>query len=760
MFTGVLPLVSKESAIVGYIGCFLSLGSVVYLREILPFREPFTNNIAIVANYVILSVFIAASMIETETLSEIYVSDFGLGCFLVAVNILLLLMILYGGLLRYFEKIRNVKEKTKNRIHIEWGVTLSKTKFDRTLSALTKRIPTSHLVVYYYTSLSEAEAIVQHNGVPALKLNPALTALTMHRSHIIGGGVVVSLKPPHHIKSNDLSLAFMNPLASTKEAVICLVLPRSLLWPLELTGGGGGGRVQSIEEGSSGIDSSLDSSFDSSIDVRHLRVLPVEVIEAMSKCSDEYLDSVLVEEDDDRSSPSNDNEEEDSQSPSPSNRSRISSQHTNLINELEKLESNCEDLDQSEADLNEPITRHHLQIQKLNMLRVLKIYQLKVDSELSNRKFEVEDLQMIGCDETRSIINKDLNMNRPTHVYRPLDFKHYLKKINIAREACYSLNLVPLYCYTSSFLYGEMVTQGIKLSPIDQKTPGVFFSMKGPCSLGFGTKSFAELSTVSFEDQVIEHIYGREFVKEYSGKGLVDMVIVYGAEPCCVEKSPRMNRVFYGQHNFEQFASQNAIQKQRKHDKKLEKRTQSTNIRMSASSFAKRISVKTPHIYNSFYLRPDRILSSFHLPENIKLKKQDDKYLVREIKRDERVALILSKVQQETEHNLLSNIQEHTRSNPNSVRPSNPRDYRNPLNHGSNHSPTPSQISIFSLRSSFASTANNNNEQNELSLQEEEDDDDDDDDWEVRRKKRDEWERLASLKYAPTKKSIESIEMV
>lgn len=119
-----------------YTGCFLSLLSVIYFRELLPFREKFTNVIAIVAQYVILIVFIAATMIETDTLDTAHLSGRSLGIGLLLANVLLITLLGIGGLLRYMQ------EPTENsNVNIEWAVTFTSSK-----------VAPLPFILYYYLS--------------------------------------------------------------------------------------------------------------------------------------------------------------------------------------------------------------------------------------------------------------------------------------------------------------------------------------------------------------------------------------------------------------------------------------------------------------------------------------------------------------------------------------------------------------------------------------------------------------------------------
>ena len=69
---------------------------------------------------------------------------------------------------------------------------------------------------FWYTSLAQARVVLKSGLLPAL---------------VGSEGIVVSLWGPHQIQSDDdLSLAFMGPLASSREAVLCLSLPKNMLW--------------------------------------------------------------------------------------------------------------------------------------------------------------------------------------------------------------------------------------------------------------------------------------------------------------------------------------------------------------------------------------------------------------------------------------------------------------------------------------------------------------------------------------------------
>lgn len=102
--TSTLPspifITSRDSAFVAYAGCILALISTISFRELAPFRVDFTNLIAVVCQYLILLMFLAGMMLETNTTEPFHFSDFQLGCCLLGLNLMIALLVFWGGYLR------------------------------------------------------------------------------------------------------------------------------------------------------------------------------------------------------------------------------------------------------------------------------------------------------------------------------------------------------------------------------------------------------------------------------------------------------------------------------------------------------------------------------------------------------------------------------------------------------------------------------------------------------------------------------------
>lgn len=174
-----------------------------------------------------------------------------------------------------------------------------------------RNVPSSHVLAFVYTSLMEAKAVIRFGGIPAIQLNPNLMVdiysknnvrnennsdssdsgdegedykydLNHHREGFGSrGGVVVSLKGPHQMKEDDVALKYMNTLSSSREAVLVLILPRSILWPLKILPKVG----HDVENQGNDVNEEVHSS---------LWLLPVEILEAMSQPAEDVASQVAA----------------------------------------------------------------------------------------------------------------------------------------------------------------------------------------------------------------------------------------------------------------------------------------------------------------------------------------------------------------------------------------------------------------------------------------------------------------------------------
>lgn len=628
IFTAVLPLLSKDSAIIAYIGCLMGLVSVIYFRELLPFRTDFTNLIAVVCQYVILIVFLCALMIETNSRELFKFTDFSFGLFLIGINVIILVLVVYGGLLRYRDA-QHIAQSIKE-LEIESAVDFTSEEFADAISSLQLTVPKTHILAYYYTSLKEAEAIMLDKGIPAIKLHDALTTHTTHRppliiteeldenkttpnqeeSVLIGdrGGVVLSLKAPHELAAGDPAFNFMNSHATSREAVFCLSLPRSLLWCVQGKETEENKKKKQTRRQSPLIKgTSLDGlpvTPQNESHTKHLRLLPVEILEALGNPAVVHHHHHHHHHGGHRGA----SHAPQRRGHSPQHSVKTAQRHPSSIPQFGTQKSAIE------------LKRSEVEMFKLNTRLVLSAYQLKGFDDIDETlKFDSIELQDCLCIKPKPIINGLINMTRAIKLHRCSYSEEYTALLKAARSACDKLRLVPVYCYTSTTVFENLAARGVRLSGMSQSESGVYFTLLSPCALGFGTDSF--------EVTLLEHLYGSAAVSYFEHKGLADVVLVYGAEPYCIEGYKSSNRVRFGLDHFREFRSVN----------------------------------------DHFHLRKDRIITAIQLADTAHQHHKDVEEfdfemadINREIQLDAQYHTILNQVELEAKHNIMVNNPNNT----------------------------------------------------------------------------------------------------
>jgi hypothetical protein len=67
-------------------------------------------------------------------------------------------------------------------------------------------------------------------------------------------------------------------------------------------------------------------------------------------------------------------------------------------------------------------------------------------------------------------------------------------------------------------------------SDLETLDGGVYFSVMGPASY--------EVGMDEYEENIIVDCFGEERLEEYRGKGMLDLCLVYGAEPTVLSQAP------------------------------------------------------------------------------------------------------------------------------------------------------------------------------------------------------------------------------
>ena len=138
---------------------------------------------------------------------------------------------------------------------------------------------------------------------------------------------------------------------------------------------------------------------------------------------------------------------------------------------------------------------------------------------------------------------------------------------NTLRTCCCCCWAFPrVFHYTTLRSAKLILESGFRMSTQGQGDGGVYFSTLSPASYGLGSEVY--------EENIISDCFGKERMEEYRGKHKLDLLLVYGIDPCILQQAPG------GRNN------------------------------------AKMVSKKTfedltlPHADGSYYLRPDRIFAA------------------------------------------------------------------------------------------------------------------------------------------------------
>jgi hypothetical protein len=163
------------------------------------------------------------------------------------------------------------------------------------------------------------------------------------------------------------------------------------------------------------------------------------------------------------------------------------------------------------------------------------------------------------------------SMGGNVSVQSPKCFKAYYEMMSVIRrkESMYSTSTLLLYHYTSPSVASLILKGGLRMSTQGQGDGGVYFSLKGPASYGYGLdaitrptpttttattnnansippslstsgsdKNSGETSDMDYESRLIIDCYGKERLHEYYGKNMLSLVLVCAIEEGILTKAP------------------------------------------------------------------------------------------------------------------------------------------------------------------------------------------------------------------------------
>eukprot|EP00615_Pteridomonas_danica_P015702 CAMPEP_0114385760 /NCGR_PEP_ID=MMETSP0102-20121206/6214_1 /TAXON_ID=38822 ORGANISM="Pteridomonas danica, Strain PT" /NCGR_SAMPLE_ID=MMETSP0102 /ASSEMBLY_ACC=CAM_ASM_000212 /LENGTH=805 /DNA_ID=CAMNT_0001542449 /DNA_START=666 /DNA_END=3083 /DNA_ORIENTATION=+ len=311
-------------------------------------------------------------------------------------------------------------------------------------------------------------------------------------------GIMISLKGPMNMKEGDVALNKMGVLASSREAVICLSLPHSLLFKIPSS-------------------------------------------------SEMFKEEMMMHDDDDDNADKlkNNTRTDEIKKKDYNLDKKVSIDHPPFPSDLEN--NICPDhIRYIPSDIlysmsNISLVPTHI---SLPIHCCLRAYQLKDDSECISSSIQRNEMIHINPNSTSSPSSR-IHMSQPTTCIQITDLMTEI------RNECKREGLVPLYHYTTKGVSDLILDFGFRMSTQGQGDGGVYFSTLGPSSY--------ELGSPEYEDNIIIDCFGKERLEEYKGKHKLDVVFIYGINPKIIEQAPggRENAKMVTKSLFEVFGKTN-----------------------------------------------------------------------------------------------------------------------------------------------------------------------------------------------------------
>ena len=115
-------------------------------------------------------------------------------------------------------------------------------------------------------------------------------------------------------------------------------------------------------------------------------------------------------------------------------------------------------------------------------------------------------------------------------IERPESCLAFARSMADIRARCDANGWVAVYHYTAPFLGPLIAETGFRMSTQGQGDGGVYFSLQGPVAYGLGSPGY--------EENIIVDCFGESRLEEYHGKGKLELVFVYGADPSVLTIAP------------------------------------------------------------------------------------------------------------------------------------------------------------------------------------------------------------------------------
>jgi hypothetical protein len=105
------------------------------------------------------------------------------------------------------------------------------------------------------------------------------------------------------------------------------------------------------------------------------------------------------------------------------------------------------------------------------------------------------------------------------------------------RAVCKDKGWMPVYHFTDVSLLPFIREKGFRATAKGHGDGGVYFSTLGPAAYALGTSLY--------EENIIVDCFGVKKLKKYKGKGMLDLCLVYGADPKVLSQAPGERRKEY-----------------------------------------------------------------------------------------------------------------------------------------------------------------------------------------------------------------------
>eukprot|EP00613_Pedinella_sp_CCMP2098_P082229 CAMPEP_0171992938 /NCGR_PEP_ID=MMETSP0993-20121228/278194_1 /TAXON_ID=483369 /ORGANISM="non described non described, Strain CCMP2098" /LENGTH=708 /DNA_ID=CAMNT_0012645989 /DNA_START=729 /DNA_END=2856 /DNA_ORIENTATION=+ len=500
------------------------------------------------------------------------------GLLLTAVNLAIIVLLLYANAVRYVRDRRAKKQKKARQAQkIEFAVGFTEDKFATTLNQVQKDwLPTTHALAFWYSSLHEANTALC-SGIPAIStVNGAV--FTLHRPHELDELDIATFQKREamldrewcrlHTASSDELDELDIATFQKREAMLAVSVPWHLLRHHD--------PPRTVDQG--GALSSTQA----------LCVLPAQVLTALRGTN---FGSLLE--------------------PEPWFQSGVLVPPHQIVRAFQLSEEEEEEEAKGGLQSNAPMA---IDAAGRSLVRYEPFASGLGAREKIGQLSDRESNESISINSVKRFMARSLSK---AHTHKsflpptlaiaqvgaviPATCLQFTNDMSSLRKVCKDNGLQLVYHYTQTTLCSLILKMGFRMSTQGQGDGGVYFSTLGPATYGMGTDMY--------EDNIIVDCFGPERLEEYKGKGMLDLCLVYGADAEVLSQAP-------GPERLEEYKGKGMLDLCLVYGADAEVLSQAPGGRDNAMMVSKAMfqAFSLSDKDGNFFLRPDRILGAFLLP--------------------------------------------------------------------------------------------------------------------------------------------------